>query len=423
MARSARDTKLDTRAARLKLKVGQRHWKSIGKGLALGYRRTTEGYGTWTVRMLNDEGRYALKALATADDFQDSDGDRVLDFYEAQERARIVAMAESNSRRQHNHPHETLTVNDAATMYLEWYKEHRKAFKETQATINAHILPAFGEKLVKDVTSLEIRAWHHKLATQPARRRTRVGSRQQYQTKAESADAKRARKSTANRILTVLKAILNRAFQDELVPDDTAWRKVKPFANADEPITRFLTEAESSRLINASRPDFRVLVKGALFTGARYSELASLLVSHVNTDSGTVYFKPAKSGRGRHVPLSEEGLDFFKALVVGKRGKVFLKEDGEPWGKNHHTRLLQEACIKAHIEPRIGFHELRHTYASLLAQAGVDLLTISKLLGHADTRVTSRHYAHLSDKTLANAVRDHLPGFGHRKQTKVRAIR
>lgn len=423
MARSARDTKLDTRAARLKLKVGQRYWKSIGKGLALGYRRTTEGYGTWTVRLLDDEGRYVLKVLATADDFQDSDGDRVLDFFEAQERARVVAVVEGNKRRQRNHPQETLTVADAAMLYLGWYKEHRKAFRETEATINAHILPAFGEKLVKNVTSLEIKAWHHKLATQPARKRTGLGSKQQYQAKAESPDAKRARKSTANRILTVLKAILNKAFQDEVVPDDTAWRKVKPFPNADEPITRFLTEAESFRLINAARPDFRLLVKGALFTGARYSELGSLLISHVNTDNGTVYFKPAKSGRGRHVPLSDEGLDFFKTLIAGRRGRVFLKEDGEPWGKNHHTRLLQEACDKARIEPRAGFHELRHTYASLLAQAGVDLLTISKLLGHADTRITSRHYAHLSDKTLSNAVRGYLPSFGHQKQTKVKSIR
>jgi len=49
-------------------------------------------------------------------------------------------------------------------------------------------------------------------------------------------------------------------------------------------------------------------------------------------------------------------------------------------------------------------------------------LTISKLLGHADTRITSRHYAHLCDKTLANTVRTLLPSFGHKPDTKVRAI-
>ena len=87
------------------------------------------------------------------------------------------------------------------------------------------------------------------------------------------------------------------------------------------------------------------------------------------------------------------------------------------WLKNHQSRLMKSACEQAKIEPPIGFHELRHTYASLLAQAGVDLLTISKLLGHADTRITSRHYAHLCDKTLANAVKAHLPSFGTSNST------
>ncbi|MCC6301917.1 MAG: tyrosine-type recombinase/integrase [Gammaproteobacteria bacterium] len=70
-------------------------------------------------------------------------------------------------------------------------------------------------------------------------------------------------------------------------------------------------------------------------------------------------------------------------------------------------------------EAGIGFHELRHRYPSLLAQAGADLLTISKLLGHADTRITSRHYAHLCDKTLSNTVKSLLPGFGHKPTKKV----
>jgi len=68
-------------------------------------------------------------------------------------------------------------------------------------------------------------------------------------------------------------------------------------------------------------------------------------------------------------------------------------------------------------------HEARHSYASALAQAGADLLTISKLLDHADTRVTTRHYAHLCDKTLANAVNNLLPAFGSIEVRNVAAIR
>ncbi len=102
---------------------------------------------------------------------------------------------------------------------------------------------------------------------------------------------------------------------------------------------------------------------------------------------------------------------------------IFTRADGAQWGKNHHVRGLVAACAAAEIEPAITFHELRHTYASLLAQAGADLLTISKLLGHADTRVTSRHYAHLTDKTLSRAINALLPGFGHAEGGTVEAIR
>jgi integrase len=96
---------------------------------------------------------------------------------------------------------------------------------------------------------------------------------------------------------------------------------------------------------------------------------------------------------------------------------------GEAWGKNHQQRPMIEACAKGKIAPTLRFHECRHTYASMLAQAGADLLTISKLLGHADTRVTSRHHAHLCDRTLANAVNTLLPAFGVTETSNVAEIR
>jgi site-specific recombinase XerD len=102
---------------------------------------------------------------------------------------------------------------------------------------------------------------------------------------------------------------------------------------------------------------------------------------------------------------------------------MFARNDGEPWGKNHQQRPLSDACKRAKITPPLRFHETRHSYASALAQAGADLLTISKLLGHADTRITSRHYAHLTDATLANAVNHLLPNFGSIESTNIAAIR
>jgi integrase len=316
-------------------------------------------------------------------------------------------------------------VGEATATYLEWFRVARKSVSETENAINAHILPALGDVPVSELTATRLRTWLHKLASKPARKRSGIGRKLAFKDPPATEDAKRARQATANRVLTVLKAILNKAYQDDLVPSAEAWAKVKPFERADEPIIRFLSEQECVRLLNACRPDLRQLAMGALFSGARYGELSSLLVANVNLDTRTVYFAPGKSGKGRHVPLNAAGFEFFKAQVAGKLGMaaVFVKASGEPWGVNHQSRPLAEACAKARIEPAITFHELRHTYASLLAQAGADLLTISKLLGHADTRITARHYAHLCDKTLSNTVNALLPGFGHRSDKKVRAIR
>lgn len=423
MARAARDSRLETRTARLKLETGKRYFLAIAGGLSLMYRRTVRGggYGTWSARIAAEDGRESLHRLGDADDHHEADGTTVLNFPQAQEKARALAREARATI-----AGKPVTVAAASDHYMGWFRESRRSVKETESTIRAHILPTLGDKLLMDLDTIAIRRWHERLATTPARKRTRThATKQAHREKPATADEKRARKSTANRILAVLKAILNRAFQDGMVSDDTAWRRVKPFENADEPVTRFLTAAESTRLVNACAADFRPLVKAALFTGCRCGELTRLRVADVNTDTAAIYVNSeAKSGKGRHVPLSDDGLDFFRSAVAGKVGSehVFTRADGAPWGKNHHVRPLKEACARAKIEPAVGFHDLRHTYASLLAQAGADLLTISKLLGHADTRITSRHYAHLCDKTLANTVRALLPSFGHQADGKVKDI-
>lgn len=71
-------------------------------------------------------------------------------------------------------------------------------------------------------------------------------------------------------MLSVLKAALNRAFEEGKVPSDDAWRRVKPFRSVDAARVRYLTEDETRRLVNTCNPDSRPLVQAALFTGARY---------------------------------------------------------------------------------------------------------------------------------------------------------
>ena len=410
MARSQRSSKLDTRTARLKLPVGERYFLTIGKGLALGYRRTEDLFGTWQARAWNGT-RYHYSNVGRADDYVDANGADVLDFYQAQGAAR--AFFERVIKGDAPGPGD-VTVDKAADHYLEWFREHRRSVKGTEQSIDVHIRPAFGDRRISTLTAAQIRRWLEKLAASPARIRvSRSAKEQRHRPAPQTANEKRARRASANRIFTSLKAILNRAFRDGLVSDDTAWRQVKPFEKADQARIRYLTDEEGVRLANACAPDLRKLIQAALLTGARFGELVALRVQDVNIRTKQVFVAESKSGRPRHIPLNPEGVDLFKESMVGRTGEdlLFLKSDGTPWGKNHHVRALYEACKVAKVRPAVSFHQLRHTYASHLAQAGIDLLVIAKLLGHADTRITGRHYAHLADRTLAAAVTS-LPSFG-----------
>jgi len=419
MAQTARDSRLETRTARLRLQLGRRYFKTIGKGLTLIYRRTGEGFGTWSVKLISTAGgEYHLCKLGTADDYQDANGVDVLSFGQAHDRARKLA---HEAKANDGILIKPSSVSEAADRYLEWYRQHRRAVRETEHAIRAHIRPALGDRQLGSLTAAQIRNWLERLAAKPARvRSSRFSEAPAYRAAPKTADEKRARRATANRVLNILKAILNRAFRDGLVADDTAWRKVRPFERADEARIRFLTDAEAVRLVNACDPDLRALVRAALLTGCRFGELAALRAQDANLRTAQVYIAHSKSGRPRHVPLNPEGSALFRELTTGKTGDelLFVRRDRRPWGKNHHVRPLLKACQIAKVRPAVAFHELRHTYASHLAQAGVDLLTISKLLGHADTRVTAKHYAHLADRTLAAAV-NKLPSFGPEKRRAV----
>jgi transposase len=89
MSRTVRDTNLETRAARLRLKPRRKpYWRVLETGLRLGFRRTTEGGGSWASRRFVGKGQYRETKIGVADDLQDADGVILLSFKEAQDAAR-----------------------------------------------------------------------------------------------------------------------------------------------------------------------------------------------------------------------------------------------------------------------------------------------------------------------------------------------
>jgi integrase len=422
MARTVRDANLDSRTARSRLKArGRPYFRALEPGLHLGYRKPLSGPGKWVARHYVGEHNYEVETLAIADDYSDADGVAVLNFHEAQGLARSRMVSRAHSAAGKTKP---LTVSDAIESYIEFLETNRKSGREARYAANAFILPALGKVEIGALTTDQIRAWHARVAKAPARIRTKPGQKQKFKEDAADPEQARRRKSSANRILTVLKAALNRAWRDGKTPSDIAWRRVEPFEGVDAARIRYLSMDEARRLINTSPPDFRNLVRGALETGARYGELCALLVSDFNPDSKTVAVRQSKSGDPRHIVLTEDGAEFFLSITMGRRGDeyLFLKADGEAWRPSHQADPMADANVRAKITPPINFHGLRHTWASHAVMNGIPMLIVAKNLGHANTRMVEQHYGHLAPSYVADAIRAGGPRFGITPQN-VRALK
>jgi len=281
---------------------------------------------------------------------------------------------------------------------------------------DARIRPLLGDVLIRKLTSRRIREWQDAVASSPKLVRTRKGAPTRA-TKAFTSgdeDVVRARRATANRLLTILKAALNHAYRERPRISDEAWRKVKPYGNVDFAIVRFLRADECVRLVNACEPSFRELVRGALVTGCRYGELVRMTVRDFNPESGTIAVRLSKSGKPRHVALADEGQVVFHALTIGRPDNdlIFQRAEGGPWKASQQQRPLEKASSIVKLTPPATFHILRHTYASSLAMRGVPMGVIAAQLGHADTRITERHYAHLAPNYVAETVRNALSTIG-----------
>ena len=408
MARTVRNGKLDTRSARAKLAIRREpYWTAISRGDAIGYRKGVKG-GTWIARHRSEDGKQHYQSMAAADDARDADGIAVLSFSQAQAKAREWFGQKARELSGEAVATGPFTVADAMRDYLDWFAKNRKGLDRTKYQADAFIVPELGKIELRKLTKGRLERWLHALANSPARLRTRPGRPQRYRQSADDLEAARRRKSTANRVLNVLKAALNRAFEEGKVPSDDAWRRVKPFRSVDAARVRYLTEDETRRLVNTCNPDFRPLVQAALFTGARYGELVALRAADFDDNSGTLAVQQSKSGKPRHLYLTAEGREFFALCAAGKPSNALLlpRPDGKaPWGKSHQQRPLNEACVPAQITPAVSFHILRHTYASRLVMRGAPLPVVATQLGHADTRMVEKHYGHLAPSYVADTIR------------------
>ena len=139
MARKVRDASLDSREARRKLKPrGKPYWRTIERGLHLGYRRLRAKAGSWWARHYVGNRQYHVEGLGIADDLSDADGVAVLTYWEAQTKARARMVSRAHAAAGITGP---ITVATAIDAYLEFLESNRKSALDTRHRANAFIRP------------------------------------------------------------------------------------------------------------------------------------------------------------------------------------------------------------------------------------------------------------------------------------------
>jgi|ERR1035437_1161803 integrase len=414
MPRTSRNPRIINRTVRAKLPIRRDpYWHLIAEGQHIGYRKGVQG-GTWIARIYDSAKGRRFHSLGFADDTAEADGIHVLCFPQAQEAARtwFLTLGLSDSGDVFAGPY---SVRQAIDDYLaDRERAKRKRLDRTRGIVKAHILPSLGHIDASKLSHSKVKAWRDAIAEAPPRVRTRKGAEQAYRTiEGSDPDAMRKRQATANRILTVLKAALNFAHENRRVSSKAAWEAVKPFREVDLPKVRFLTPPEVTALTKACEADFQLIVKAALLTGCRYGELTELRVDAFNPDSKSIFIEKSKNGGARHVALNDEGATFFSQLAKGREpsAKMFFRANGKPWKTSEQKRPMDKACSESKVDG-VTFHVLRHTYASQAVMNGVPVAVVAEQLGHKDTRITERHYAHLCRSYKQEIIRTNLPSFG-----------
>lgn len=296
-------------------------------------------------------------------------------------------------RRDRNH-----TFSQLAEKYRPFIANQKGA--KAKGSLISLLVAEFGAIKLSNITLAAIETWQ-------ARRL----SEERPPVKKGGAPRPPVKAATVNRSLACLKHMFTKALDWEMVSEDVVKRikKVKLIPENNRRL-RYLSIEESATLLNACDKHLKPIVAFALNTGCRRGEILGLTWERVDLKHGFILLDDTKSGKRREIPINATVRAVLQGIIRRLDSPfVFVnpatKEDGTLRNKGRYSdvkRSFATACRKAKLQD-FHFHDLRHTFASQLVMNGVDITTVSKLLGHATLTMTLR-YAHLAPDHLKSAV-------------------
>jgi integrase len=313
------------------------------------------------------------------------------------------------------------TLNDLADRFFEEYESKvargersQRSLDTTRQRYDTHVRKSLGLRKAQDIRSGSVSNWLADL------RKTSLSN------------------YTVRGIVTVVSAVFTKAVRDEAVQANPVAKlrgTLPPAKAATE--ARVLTADQIAKLIDSAPKRFVTLVATACFTGLRQSELLGLRWGDVDFENGVLHIRqqlsratkdnpahlvPLKTGAGvRSIELAPglaKELKTLKAAALGAGHHtpdsfVFCTSEGTPlYYRNVNHRALDKAADRAGLNPegtqKLSWHDLRHTAGSLLLDAGEDIVTVSRFLGHSKVSITLDIYAHQIERTRGNGAGSRL---------------
>ncbi len=278
-----------------------------------------------------------------------------------------------------------MTFKEFAANWFQIYVKNNNKHSEILSKdkiLRVHLVPFFGRYKLESINNLDVEKYKGR--------------------KIESG----LNPKTINNHLAVLRRGFHSAVEWGLVDSCPVIKKLKtPPQEFD-----FLSVEESRLLVDSARGINRDMIMIALGTGLRFGEIKALTWDDVDFGSGEITVRQAfaegvlgttKSNKIRRIPMTASVLKILSGLARSN-GYIFTEKDGRPVDQSTSIRRLHRACKDAGIR-EIGWHVLRHTFASHLAQSGANLIAVQNLLGHSDIRTTMR-YAHIHGEVLRETI-------------------
>lgn len=351
----------------------------VERGLFVGYRRLEQG-GNWVARFHDEANKkHVYRALGTVSAANDYESAK----REAKQWRKSVEAGVQTDR--------ILTVEDVCRDYTHALKREgrdRAALDADKTLTRIVYKDAIGKLRADKLTQRHLEAWLERMEA------GKLSGRKKCQPSA----------ATINRHLATFKAAMNRAASRREIPADRAieWGAIKPYKEADGSRELYLDRDQRRALLESAPADLRDLLTCIALTGCRPGDPAAMLRKDYDHRNGLVTFRT--KGHLRTIPVSPAAKALMDRLAKGKlpMARMFTN-GGEEWTAQQWAYQVNKAVVDAELPPETVAYSLRHSWITDAIQGGMDLLTVSKLVG-TSLKMIDDHYGKLVQDAARNKL-------------------